>query len=90
MVASVEGNTIRVTHKNALYNCCLDDVEVELVTRGTVLELIETEILTYPCYCRCGYDVDSEIAPVGSGVYILRVWNADRTEMFGEAEVVVE
>ena len=67
----VENHLVRITHKNATYNCCPDDIEVSLWVAGNLLRLTEKEILTHPCYCLCCYDVKSTIVDLPSGSYTL-------------------
>lgn len=69
VVARVEGNSILITHKNATYNCCPDDVEVILSSQGNILTLHEKEILTTPCFCLCCYNIYTEIAGLVPGEY---------------------
>ncbi|HUT84573.1 MAG TPA: hypothetical protein VMX95_07975 [Thermodesulfobacteriota bacterium] len=69
--ARVEGNSIYVTHFNAVYNCCPDDIAVTLTVRGNRLVLTEKELLTTPCRCLCCYNVETEIAGVKPGKYII-------------------
>ena len=59
--------------------------------QNSVTKRIEKEIqITPPCDCLCCYDIDSVITNVERGIYLVQVWNADQTEMFGEVDVIVE
>jgi hypothetical protein len=71
--ARVEGSSIYLTHSNATYNCCPDDIKVTLFVIGNRLILGEKEILTTPCDCICCYNVETEIAGVEPGKYIVLV-----------------
>jgi hypothetical protein len=46
----VQGRSLRVTHRNATYNCCLDDIVVTLDSQGALLRFCEQEALTFPCF----------------------------------------
>jgi hypothetical protein len=73
IIARVEENSIFVTHKNATYNCCPDDIEVILSSQGNIVTLHEKEILTTPCYCLCCYNIYTEIAGLVPGEYTIVV-----------------
>ena len=92
VIAQVEGNSIHVTHLNATYNCCPDDIEVTLFIEGNNLRLIEDEILTTPCTCLCCYNVETEVAGLIAGEYSVEVcWDDWEThgEMCKTVKVVV-
>ena len=83
IIAKVEGNSIYVTHLNATYNCCPDDIEVTLSSEGDKLKLSEKEILTAPCDCLCCYNIETKITISMPGVYVIEVcW--DDWETHGE------
>jgi hypothetical protein len=69
--AEVEGSTITVHHLAALYNCCPDDFDYEVVQQGDVIEIEEAEILTMPCLCLCCFNLSVEIEDVVPGTYDL-------------------
>jgi len=71
--AKVEGDSIFLTHSNATYNCCPDDIKVTLFVKGNRLILREKEILTTPCECLCCYNIETQIAGVKPDTYILIV-----------------
>ena len=93
VVARVEGDSVFVAHKNATYNCCLDDIEVILSSQGNILTLHEKRILMWPCYCLCCYNIYTEIAGLTPGEYTIVVCWQDR-ETHGElcktVKVIVE
>jgi len=68
---TVEAGTLRVVHRNATYNCCPDDIRVSLSTQGNRLTLTEEEILTMPCHCLCCYDVQTEVAGLTPGPWLV-------------------
>ena len=81
IVAVVEGNKIMVTHLNATYNCCPDEIAVTLSSEGNHLKLMEEEILTTPCDCLCCYNVEAEITGLISSEYIVEVcWTDYETQ----------
>lgn len=86
---SVE-DTVFVEHLGAWYNCCvLLAVEME-TPEPNVIDFLEAE--TYPegpCYCECCLSVGMQGTGFESGTYLVRVWNEDRTELFGETTVEV-
>ncbi|MEW5767815.1 MAG: carboxypeptidase-like regulatory domain-containing protein [bacterium] len=89
IIAKVEGNDIYVTHRNAWYNCCLEEIRVELEHEGNQLRLIETEILEGSgCRCLCLYDVSAAISDLAAGEYIIQVLNEDRG-LIGEITATV-
>jgi hypothetical protein len=69
--AFVEDHGIHVTHRNATYNCCPDDIKVSMSVEGNLLRLLEKEILTHPCFCLCCYDVKASIVGLLPGAYTL-------------------
>ena len=67
---SVQGSTLQITHYNATYNCCPDDIRVRLVVSGNLLRLIENEIIFgMPCPCLCCYDVTTTVGDLLPGAY---------------------
>ena len=91
IIAKVEGNNIHITHLNATYNCCPDEIKVTLSAEGNSLKLVEKEILTTPCDCLCCYNVEAEIAGLMPGGYTVEVcW--DDWETHGELckEIMIE
>ena len=73
MEITVEGRTIHIAHRNATYNCCLDDIEVTLTVEGILPRLTETEVLTgYGCWCICCYDVESTVVDLWPGTYVIK------------------
>ena len=60
---------LRVFHDNATYNCCLDDIIVELDVDNHTLLFREQEILTDPCRCVCCYNVWARVFGLEPGEY---------------------
>ena len=78
---------VTAVHHNVIYNCCIDDISIEMVIVGTTIQLWETEELTMPCDCLCPYDVTAEIADLPEGAYTIEfyTWGS----LVGQAEAVV-
>jgi len=77
---TVVGSTLQVVHRNATYNCCPDDIVISLVVQGNLLKLTEEEILTFPCFCICCYEVQATVADLASGTYTVEFcWDDDET-----------
>ena len=60
---------LRVYHDNATYNCCRDEILVELDVDGHTLIFREQEIVPDPCRCVCCYDVWARVYGLESGEY---------------------
>jgi len=74
---TAEAHSLHVTHRNATYNCCPDDIRVELTVAGRTLHLTEEEILTMPCACLCCYDVETTVVGLSPGTYTVEYCWAD-------------
>jgi hypothetical protein len=74
-VAEVVDCKLIVWHIDAVYNCCIKDVEVSVTVSDQVIDLYETEILYAPCDCLCPYDITTEIFDLPPGVYTVQVRN---------------
>ena len=79
---TVIGGGLQIVHRDAAYNCCLDDITVSLTVQGDTLRLDEQEILTtIPCPCLCCYDVNSTVVGLAPGEYLLEYcWSDFGTE----------
>ncbi|HOW72571.1 MAG TPA: dockerin type I domain-containing protein [Phycisphaerae bacterium] len=81
ITVTVEGNTLRVVHKNATYNCCLTEIRTTLTVVGRTLRLAETEYVPAPCKCLCCYESCSTIANLAPGTYTVELfWRDDETQ----------
>ncbi len=65
------------THHNAVYNCCIDEISVELVQDGNTLKLYETEVAPNPCFCVCPFDISAQVAGLADGLYTVEFYNND-------------
>ncbi len=70
IVAESVGDTIHITHFNASYTCCPQDIAVTLTVDGNILRLTEREIPPV-CRCLCCYTIESEIDGVEPGEYTI-------------------
>ena len=67
---TVDGTVLQIVHRNATYNCCVDDIVVALSVEGTTLTLNEEEDLTSGgCFCTCCYDVEATVTDLQPGDY---------------------
>ncbi len=66
---TVGPGTLHVLHRNATYNCCVDDIAISLSVEGAVLRLTEEEIVPDPCWCLCCYDVEAAVVDLSPGAY---------------------
>jgi hypothetical protein len=71
---TVKGDSLHVLHRDAMYNCCLDDIVISLSVEGHVLRLTEEEILTEPCWCECCYDVEATVVDLAPGTYTIEYY----------------
>jgi len=87
--AGVAQDTVEVFHKGAFYNCCaVMDFALELT--DTTIDIVETETFpTGPCYCMCCFDLSVTVGGVPPGIYWVRVYNHDRSVLYGRTQVVV-
>ncbi|NLH50290.1 MAG: hypothetical protein GX444_17050 [Myxococcales bacterium] len=74
LVFSYEGGILTVTHVNAVFNCCLERVDVTLEISGNVIRLDEVEYTPEPCWCECPFDVATRIAGLAPGTYTVEAW----------------
>ena len=83
----VRGLYITVIHKNAIFNCCLDEIMVEFEQEHRVLKLFESEVVTMPCWCICPFEVKSIIQVSFPGRYIIEIWSYDHLIWSDSVEV---
>ena len=74
-LADVVGGKLIMRHIDAVYNCCIEDIEVSVSISGNVIDLHQTEILEAPCDCLCPYDITTVIGNLAPGVYTVYVQN---------------
>lgn len=83
-------DTIEVLHVGAFYNCCALIVSQLETPEPFIVDFLEAETFPDgPCYCMCCIDVEMWAAGFPPGLYTVRVWNEDRSLLYGETEVEV-
>ena len=83
--------TVSFTHSNAVYNCCLDRIDLSLTSSGNTLRVIEQEVVTNACRCVCSYEVQGEITDLEAGTYTVEVVSAaDESTVLSSGSVTVE
>jgi len=88
--AEVGKDTVMVYHTGAFYNCCAE-IEDSLVQEDSILNILEFETFGPggPCDCLCCFDLSVPIVGLAPGSYLIRVWNDDRSILYGEVWVTV-
>ncbi len=71
---TVLGHSLAARHRNATYNCCLDDITVDVTVQPNWIRFDEVEQLTQPCYCVCCYTVEACIVDLPPGRYTVEYW----------------
>ncbi|MBN1552834.1 hypothetical protein JW979_15275 [bacterium] len=71
---TVEGYNLYVAHFNTAFNCCLDKITVTVSVEPGIIQIIEEEFATNPCYCYCYYDVFTYLYNLEPGVYDVEVY----------------
>lgn len=78
------GRKLTVTHVNAEFNCCAEELLAQGEVAGGVLRIFETEHTPSPCYCDCDYDLESILPGVDPGSYRLEVYLAGELSLTEE------
>ena len=69
---TVDGSSLTLIHRSATYNCCPDDIVVNLSADGDILTVTEEEDLSSGgCFCLCCYDVEATAVALDPGEYTL-------------------
>ena len=87
VLVKVDGLRIFVVHKNAIFNCCLDSIEVGFSQEEWLLTLKETEVVTKACRCLCAFEVTAAIEVSAPGVYVLEIWTGPELVWRDEVEI---
>lgn len=61
---------LELTHENAGFNCCPDDIGADISVRGGLIVISEWE-RNAPCDCNCLYDIEMVIEDLQPGAYTL-------------------
>jgi len=84
----IDGSDATIVHEAALYNCCPDPFQYDVSWDGDVLLVTETEILTYPCYCVCCFDLYTTVENVPPGDWTVRfAWYDYETDAWLQMDV---
>jgi len=67
-----DNGKLTLKHVNAGFNCCPDEIVVDINIDGNNITITETEI-NGDCYCLCLFDVDIEIYFLPPGEYNIRI-----------------
>ena len=60
---------LSITHSNAAFNCCVDNLGVAVERDGNTITITEYEILSNPCTCLCLYDFEYAVLNLPPGQY---------------------
>jgi hypothetical protein len=63
---------VTVIHEHAEYNCCMDGCEYAVELAGDIIDVVETEVVSLPCWCLCCFWLQVQIADVPPGDYTVR------------------
>ena len=69
-------DTVWVTHKNALYNCC-SKIKVRITPTLQGFDLYGYDEAGELCTCDCYFDITTVIFGVSPGTYLIRVFDTD-------------
>lgn len=61
--------TLQVAHLNALYNCCVEEIQISLNVEGTTLHFTEVDDTPYPCWCECCFTPGATATGLIPGLY---------------------
>jgi hypothetical protein len=67
-----ESGLLTLKHINAGFNCCVDDIIVDLCPHGDTILIQEAEV-NPNCRCLCLYDLDMVITNLPPGQYLIKV-----------------
>jgi hypothetical protein len=73
LLATVSGGTVSFVHTAAVFNCCLDSLNLEMFSWGGILRVLELPYCDQPCDCTCDYVVHGEITELEPGFYTLEI-----------------
>lgn len=84
--AEVQGTSVIFHHDAALYNCCPNPFEYEMIWDEGQLVIVENEILINGCWCQCCYDLAIRVddLPVGDSVVVFRWYDEESNAWLDE------
>lgn len=68
----VKGDTLKIKHVNAGFNCCPEGFRTELKVSGDTLIITEFENSSL-CDCNCLYDLDYNLTGISKGIWWIKV-----------------
>lgn len=68
----VSGDTLKITHFNAGFNCCPEGFHTELKVSGDTLEISESENSSL-CDCNCLFDLRYELTGINKDTWWIRI-----------------
>ena len=71
---TVNKYNLHVHHNDALFNCCIDEIDCVVIIEGNLIQIFEHEIFTHPCYCMCYFGANTHIYHLKPGEYNIEVW----------------
>ncbi len=80
-------DVLTVIHRNGVFNCCLDYVDVEMVISEMTITLNENEYAPEPCNCVCPTDVTSRISGLAAGNYTIDIFANGNLAISGETVI---
>ncbi|MBN1355138.1 hypothetical protein JXA40_02595 [bacterium] len=74
-IITLEGTSMHLTHVDAVYNCCIDDIVIDVTINSGLIRIIEYEVWTNPCWCFCYFEASVQIKHLKPGAYTVEVWS---------------
>ncbi|MBN2056612.1 hypothetical protein JW905_16925 [bacterium] len=72
---TVIGTHLHAVHYDSVFNCCIDDIEIDVTISGDTIVMLEREIWTDPCYCYCYFQTEADVYNLAPGMYRVEVWS---------------
>jgi hypothetical protein len=87
VLVRASADSVFVRHENAVKNCCLV-LHVVMLNDAKTIDFYETDT-GQPCDCICCFDIDISAGGFNAGRYVVRVWDATGSILFGQSVVEV-
>jgi hypothetical protein len=87
IVAESSADTIFVQHLQAERNCCTD-LTLRFEVSDHIVDFYEGDAGDW-CYCTCCFKLAYDVDGFQANRYLIRVWNEDGSEFYGQTEVEV-
>lgn len=87
---SHQDSVLSLTHLQAVYNCCLDSIEITMAVTEQAITIVESE---YPeggegCRCICRYDLEYQVFVASAGIFVLHLRSNSQYEGLQELFVI--